>query len=414
MPAQALPKLLGGIARGSEASKDGLGKLNESALCQACVVAQREVAPSSLEEVTVGFVESALQVGGQLPEGVTVREIRVTPTAIAGLLSTTGRVHVSYSDTTGCVVGKCAPPASVIVKLQAQDESNRAVALEADNYAIEARAYRDLAGEMVIGTPVCFHIAADQESGNHVFVMEDLHLRRGVYGVSQFESNGCSNKEAHAVAQAVGKLHAQYWSWSTDLPTWLLPTHRIKARDVVDIVKECGHDFRRSVYYTGLDDWTQTAVDAVMPRAQALAAALGSGPRTLLHHDLRADNLFWGDTASIGGVVMLDWQMIGQGVGAIDLAWFGAGSIAESGEKAHRDLVETYWLSLVAAGVDCNRYPLVAAWRDYLIGIAWSFLVVVQATKFGSPNSVLIEFVRRHTLAMTTLHAFDVPFERLV
>jgi len=130
---------------------------------------------------------------------------------------------------------------------------------------------------------------------------------------------------------------------------------------------------------------------------------------------MRADNLFWGDKNVPGGVIALDWQMVGQGVGAIDLAWFAAGCFQEfPGEHFHRHLVEVYWQSLVAGGVNADAYSLNAAWHDYLLGMAWSFLVIIQVVKFGAPNDVLRAFVQRHTTSMVGLGAWDAPFERLL
>jgi thiamine kinase-like enzyme len=167
-----------------------------------------------------------------------------------------------------------------------------------------------------------------------------------------------------------------------------------------------------------LDGITREAVEKAFSRTHALEVALQSWPRTLLHHDMRADNLFWGDMKAPGGVIFVDWQMVGQGVGPIDLAWFASTSVLEPGDPRrfamNQKLLEVYWRSLTEAGVDGARYPLEAAWRDYLLGFVWSFLVIIQAVKFGEPNEVLNTFVSRVTHAMAELGAENVPCERLI
>ena len=49
-----------------------------------------------------------------------------------------------------------------------------------------------------------------------------------------------------------------------------------------------------------------------------LAAALRAGGTTLVHGDLRDDNLGFAD----GRVVLLDWDIAGEGTPALELAWY--------------------------------------------------------------------------------------------
>merc|ERR1712007_427197 len=118
---------------------------------------------------------------------------------------------------------------------------------------------------MPIGTPTCFYVAEDTDSGNCVFIFEDLCLRNGLYGVNQFAGNGCERLEAECVAISLGKLHAQYWSWADDLPTWLPHTNDIKARDIATLVKDCQASYFESAFFLNLDEFAQTAVRLLMP-----------------------------------------------------------------------------------------------------------------------------------------------------
>eukprot|EP00929_Paragymnodinium_shiwhaense_P114273 TRINITY_DN8261_c0_g1_i1.p1 TRINITY_DN8261_c0_g1~~TRINITY_DN8261_c0_g1_i1.p1 ORF type:complete len:115 (+),score=11.22 TRINITY_DN8261_c0_g1_i1:147-491(+) len=114
--------------------------------------------------------------------------------------------------------------------------------------------------------------------------------------------------------------------------------------------------------------------------------------------------------------------MSGQGVGAIDLAWFAATSYMDRNTEIdglgrtdeYWQLLVTYWQSLTANGVDAQRYPLEAAWRDFQLGLVWTCLVGSQSVKFGEPNEALITLSERFTYAMSDMGAADIPFERLV
>jgi hypothetical protein len=376
--------------------------------------------PSTLEDVSVEYMEHALRLGGALPRGVRVVTAKIEAMSLQGLLSDVGRARLTYSGPSGAVDSL---PASVVVKMQASNETNRAVGMACDCYAMEARVYEHLTKSMAVGTARCFNIDHDGSSGNYVFVMEDIVLREGAYAVNQLR--GCAQAEAMAVAESMGRLHAQYWSWSEPLPSWLPNTSDIDARDVGRLVAQCGDAYLTTPYFTSLDANAQAAVKAALELAVPLASVLRTGPRTLVHHDARADNLFWEGEASASSkpVIFLDWQIAGQGVGAIDLAWFVAGSIEyEPLEPAREDkdraLVEAYWRTLTAGGVDAARYTLEACWRDYLLGALWSFLVLTQAVKFGPaadpPSGLIWTMMRRHTATMVQLSAHEVPLERLV
>lgn len=374
--------------------------------------ALREV-PATWREITPSFIGCALQAGGMLPHDAVVSSIEVVPTAISGLLSMTVRVSVSYEGEDSAKL-----PASVIVKLQSEDEMSRQVAVDANNYHMERRVYETLAKDFAVGTAQCFQIMS-HSSGNVVFVMEDLSLRQGLYSVNQWKLHGCSLSEAACAAKALGKLHAQFWGEARSLPDWLPATCTIEARSPATLGAQCADRFCASAYFEALADPAREAVRQALSKASGLEEALGAaGPVTLLHHDARTDNLFWGAPGVPGGVVFLDWQMAGQGVGPLDLAWFLSSSFLEPGARSrvadYTYLLEVYWNSLVEGGVDRAQYSIEAARRDFLLGLLWSFLVIIQVVKFGEPNHVLVQFASRVTHAMVEMGAQDVPLARLV
>jgi Ser/Thr protein kinase RdoA (MazF antagonist) len=124
----------------------------------------------------------------------------------------------------------------------------------------------------------------------------------------------------------------------------------------------------------------QPAILDVGPRFGAglagLLSDLDTAPRTVTHGDFRADNiLFDGD----GSIALLDYQLIGSGSGAYDLAYFITQSldadVASANEKA---LFDRWTTGLQAAGIPagdlggqwelyrkaalfCLAYPIIAS-----------------------------------------------------
>ena len=73
---------------------------------------------------------------------------------------------------------------------------------------------------------------------------------------------------------------------------------------------------------------------------------MASTPRTLVHGDYRADNMFFDDD---GRVVLFDFQVIGESTPAGDLAYFVTGSLAPAtASEIEQDLYQR-WLGALAS-----------------------------------------------------------------
>jgi len=110
-----------------------------------------------------------------------------------------------------------------------------------------------------------------------------------------------------------------------------------------------------------------------------LLAALGAGPRTLLHGDWKLGNL----GGSIGRTILLDWDRCGQGPPLVDLAWYLAVNcdrLPESKEEA----IAAYRGSLEGAGVSTASWweaQLALALAGAFLQLGWS--KTGEAEEFG-------------------------------
>ena len=86
-------------------------------------------------------------------------------------------------------------------------------------------------------------------------------------------------------------------------------------------------------------------------------------PWTLAHQDYRVENMLFGN-ANNDEVTVIDWQGIGRGPGAYDLAYLLGGSMeTEMRRSNERDLVTAYHTELCSNGVE--GYEFESAWSDY-------------------------------------------------
>jgi len=92
-------------------------------------------------------------------------------------------------------------------------------------------------------------------------------------------------------------------------------------------------------------------------------SSLAQGPNTLAHGDYRADNIMFGDNNEL---VVLDFQLIGTGIGAYDLAYFVTQSItAEDASRYERELFDRWIDGLLSHGAPKDLVDKKALWQHY-------------------------------------------------
>lgn len=145
-------------------------------------------------------------------------------------------------------------------------------------------------------------------------------------------------------------LHAACWEsqrFAADL-AWLKSRERNPVYPVERFL--CALAVPASV--DKLDDLIPTAIHAAVPRIiaarDALENAWARGPRTLIHGDAHAGNLYFVP----GAVGFLDWQLAQRAQGMCDVAYFLANSLPTIVRREHeRELIALYLRTLAEHGV---------------------------------------------------------------
>jgi hypothetical protein len=221
-------------------------------------------------------------------------------------------------------------------------------------YIREVRFYDELAADSPIGTPRRLYAALDEESSKFVLVMEDMGALRMV---DQLE--GMALADAERAVDELAAWHATWWGKADDLTTKGLTVGLDDPIYPAVLPMVFAEGWEKVT--TGMD--VQPAILAVGPRyADALGwllTDLSTAPKTLLHGDYRADNILFRPD---GSVVLLDFQLIGTGSAAYDLAYFVTQSLDAAVASANERALFDRWIAgLHAAGVtDTDRM-----WDDY-------------------------------------------------
>ncbi|OHD06040.1 phosphotransferase [Sphingopyxis sp. RIFCSPHIGHO2_12_FULL_65_19] len=279
----------------------------------------------------------------------------------------TGQMCDSYRLTLDWEDGTDAPP-SVIAKCPSHDEASRNIAKLTGTYVKEVSWYRELAAESGVAAPACHFADIAADDVDFVLILSDLAPAR-----QGDQLAGLSLASLVPCIEAAAQLHAHLWNDArlADLG-WL-------SRDNGDLVRALFPQLYvgfRERYAARL---AADVLDLGAGLVDRLDAYLAREPaaRTIVHGDLRIDNILFAPGGDACWLV--DWQTLGRGSGAADLAYLIGTSIADPIERATADRPAfDHWIAaLTAAGVAPDADAL---WTDYRVGALSGYFMAVFAS----------------------------------
>lgn len=309
----------------------------------------------------------------------------------------TGQMCDSYRLTLDWADG-ASGPGSVIAKCPSHDEASRHIAGLTGTYVKEVSWYRELAAGSGVAAPICHH--ADIASGDVDFILILSDLAPARPG-DQLAGMGLAGLKP--CIEAAAPLHALLWNDPRlDRLPWL-------ARDSGDMVRSLFPQFYmgfRERYATRLAPEVLDLGAGIVERLDAyLSRTLAA--RTIVHGDLRIDNVLFAPDAE--DCWLVDWQTLGRGSGATDIAYLVGTSIVDPLERAAADRPAfDHWIAALAAiGIKADTEAL---WTDYRIGaLSGYFMAVfasmsVERTERGDEMfAVMAERPARQALALGSL-----------
>lgn len=261
-------------------------------------------------------------------------------------------------------------PQTVVAKLPALAEEAVFTSTMLRMYIREVAFFAELAEQSPIRVPVAYHGDVDDDSA-FVVLMEDLGSLRLVDQLV-----GMTLTDANTAVDRLADWHAAWWGQGDALaergtvvsladPVYPAVLPMVFGEGWEKVTNEL--DIQPSILEIG-----PKFSDAIGP----LLADLASGVNTMTHGDYRADNILFD---AHDNVALLDFQLIGSGSGAYDLAYFVTQSldaeVAAANEQALFDRwieglgnagvpaedLEHQWLHYRKAALFCLAYPIVAS-----------------------------------------------------
>jgi hypothetical protein len=295
--------------------------------------------PASPDELTADWLASVLSAQGLGPNCVQSCDAELLG-GEQGMTGQLARLRIRYrADRPGL-------PATLIAKFSAAEPAARAFINALGHYEREVRFYESLSSRTPVPTPHCYFSYLDSETGFALLVLEDLARARNGNSIA-----GCSADEVARVLFTLARLHATWWQ-AHDLAnaSWLRLRFLVAPEVMAGAFSDSWPSFLRKLsipvtsQISEMGDWIEQNLH------EAATTLFDSGPRTLIHNDVQADNLFFGEVDE--EVIFIDWQMATYARCVIDVADWVRGQLEpEVRRTAEPQLLRLYHDALVANGV---------------------------------------------------------------
>jgi len=288
------------------------------------------------QELTPEWLTSALQQGAVLSRDNRVTEMAGTPIGSgAGYASRMAKYQLAYA----------APaenaPQSVVIKIEPGTKEQQEVMETYHTFEREIRFYQEIAPSAPIRIPKVYSTVATPPC--YAIVMEDLsHCTPGD------QLKGMTASEVASVATMMAKLQAQYWDSAQLSELSWMPTE-----NDFSMAFEESH-WSKFLEKFGGDLDQQSLKDAERFRKQIhwIYDQLRNTPKTIVHGDLRQDNILFGPPGTEDEYSIVDWQVVALGCGAFDIARLMGGSEPPSERKGHQlDVLKSWHDTLLENGV---------------------------------------------------------------
>ena len=312
--------------------------------------------PSHPDRFTTDWLEHVLGAPRGALKGFTDKPVGT------GQMSLSFRVALDWQNHEG--------PNSIIAKCPSLDASTRAIAGALRAYALELGWYREFARDIGVACPRCLHLESNADETDFVLLLQDLAPAQ-----QGDQLAGASIAQIEAALVQAAALHAPYWGKPqlNDI-AWLQPSPATAA--MIRQMTPALYTQFRARYADRFAPDVLALCDAFMAKVDAYFDAQPAA-LTIQHRDFRIDNILFSPD---GSAHIVDWQTLGPGAGASDVAYLLGTSIADPDTRAKEEarLVRFYVDQLRARGAAADAEQV---WREYrLYAFSGVLMAIIAST----------------------------------
>ena len=314
-----------------------------------------------------------------------------------GVLADAYKLNLRYSGASN------GAPESAVIKLATEIDDQREMATDNDAYLKELRFFQELAETMPIGVPEVYACADDGSDNAEYFVilMEDLSTHSRVFDQLRDPPQGVMlEKFCHDIAD----LHGSFWESEQLTESWIGEADGRYVFTLESLCEDCPENLDvlcsawESTY--GKDMFTEVDAPHIKELSQMLAgphsraileymsSRLDERPKTLLHGDLRADNIFRSnaDTEEQTKLTYIDWQILHAGPPGPDFTQAWAHSLPPETRRHDKTLLKGYHDHLVQVNPAAGAYSYDMLIEDYQLGYLLYWMAIISALATSVPG----------------------------
>lgn len=350
--------------------------------------------PNHLSEITRDWVAACL-------EKKSLVSVTLEPFGEGvGMMSSMAIVRLSWPDNSSAEL-----PDSLVIKIAAENDTNRTVAQQFNLYLKEVNYYSDLAPLTTATSPKVYASAIDDKH-NFFLLMQDISdYRMG----SQVD--GATLAECELMVDFLARLHASFWNKLEDV-AWL--PHMSGSQNATNMAVGCEHGWEQLLSYFGefVPEPINANRDLYIKSISSLQERLDQSPRTLIHGDFRMDNMLFGQKPGHEALMVVDFQGPLKGNGIQDLGYLLSHSAKTEIRQQHeRELIARYVDQLGLHGV--KHYTVDTAFEHYRVGVAyaWTVAVVIAGTMDPANDrgyAWMSKMVERNGIAFQDLNCLEL------
>ena len=266
-------------------------------------------------------------------------------------------------------------PATVVGKFAAEDETARTMAGAQGAYYNEVMFYRHLASRTTIRIPVIYASVISEARDEFILLMQDLAPAE-----PGRQLVGASLGQTRLVLAEAAKLAAAFYGDDSvaNLDFVMSPTRNGGGALAQQYLQQCWPAFLQR-FGSSLTEEAR-AFGRRYVNAHLHFATRHPGPRTLVHGDLRIENmLFSGDKCWT-----VDWQTPQEGSPVTDFTYFLGSSVdVEQRRQWERELLREYNNQLSSLGVELGFDE---CWAQYREQSMHGLLLTILGASFTSPG----------------------------
>lgn len=249
-------------------------------------------------------------------------------------------------------------PSSLILKIDSDDPQSREVALKLNCFRREVGFYRTFAPQFPSLVPLNYATGNGSSDEGRWLLLEDL----SAMAVGN-QVRGVTADASFLVLDAMAQIQARFWNSSALHGYDWLPDHQFWFQGSTELLSSFHSNFLDD-YELRVEPEALQTIEFVIENSQVIDETMAKRPSTLVHGDLRVENVLFGQNTTQRNVVVLDWGTPTRSMAAMDLAYLIGGSVPMPARRGRlRELCTNWHQSLKSHGV--KDYSLEDAWADF-------------------------------------------------